>query len=35
MTVEQTPDPRTRAPVLGIRSLGSMDDAGWKIEDFQ
>jgi DNA-directed RNA polymerase subunit M/transcription elongation factor TFIIS len=35
MTVEQTPDPRTRMPVLGVRSLGSMDDAGWKIEDFQ
>ena len=35
MTVEQTPDPRTRVPVLSIRSLGSMDDAGWKIEDFQ
>lgn len=35
MTVEQTSDPRTRAPILTIRSLGSMDDADWKLEDFQ
>lgn len=35
MTVEQTPDPRTRMPVLGVRSLGSMDDPNWKIEDFR
>ncbi len=35
MTVEQTPDPRTQAPVLGVRSLGSMDDQDWKLDDFQ
>ena len=35
MTVEQTPDPRTQAPVLGVRSLGSMDDQDWRLDDFQ
>ncbi|HUR38393.1 MAG TPA: hypothetical protein VM222_02815 [Planctomycetota bacterium] len=35
MTVEQNPDPRTRMPVLGVRSLGSMDDPNWKLEDFK
>jgi hypothetical protein len=35
MTVEETPDPRTRAPVLGVRSLGIPDDPDWKLEDFQ
>lgn len=34
MTVEQTPDPRTRQPILSIRSLGTLDDADWKLEDF-
>lgn len=34
MTVEQTPDPRTRQPVLSIRSLGTLDDADWKLDDF-
>jgi len=28
-------DPKTRAPILTIRSLGSMDDVDWKLEDFQ
>ncbi|HEV3029450.1 MAG TPA: hypothetical protein VG457_17860 [Planctomycetota bacterium] len=35
MTVEQTPDPRTRQPILSIRTLGSLDDADWKLDDFQ
>jgi len=35
MTVELTPDPRTRQPVLSIRTLGTLDDADWKLEDFQ
>jgi len=34
MTVEMTPDPRTRQPVLSIRTLGTLDDADWKLEDF-
>ena len=35
MTVEMTADPRTKAPVLSVRSLGSMDDQDWKLDDFQ
>jgi len=35
MTVEMTSDPRTHAPVLGVRSMGSMDDPDWKLDDFQ
>ncbi|MBV8882142.1 MAG: hypothetical protein JO332_19450, partial [Planctomycetaceae bacterium] len=35
MTVEMTPDPRTKQPVLSIRTLGALDDADWKLEDFQ
>ncbi len=35
MTVEQTADPRTKAPILSVRSLGSMDDQDWKLDDFQ
>jgi hypothetical protein len=34
MTVEQTLDPRTKKPILGIRTLGSLDDADWKLDDF-
>jgi hypothetical protein len=35
MTVEQKPDPRTKQPVLSIRTLGTLDDPDWKLEDFQ
>lgn len=35
MTVEQTTDARTRRPILSIRTLGTLDDADWKLEDFQ
>jgi DNA-directed RNA polymerase subunit RPC12/RpoP len=34
MTVELTLDPRTKKPILGIRTLGSLDDADWKLDDF-
>lgn len=35
MTVEQTPDPKTKQPVLSLRALGMFDDPDWKLEDFQ
>jgi DNA-directed RNA polymerase subunit RPC12/RpoP len=35
MTVEQTQDPRTRQLILSIRTLGTLDDADWKLDDFQ
>ena len=35
MTVEMTPDPRTRQPILSVRTLGTLDDADWKLDDFQ
>jgi hypothetical protein len=35
MTVEQTADPRTKRPILSIRRLGTLDDADWKLDDFQ
>lgn len=35
MTVEQTQDPRTKQPILTIRTLGTLDDADWKLDDFQ
>jgi hypothetical protein len=35
MTVERTSDARTGKALLTIRSLGSMDDLDWKLEDFQ
>jgi hypothetical protein len=35
MTVEQSQDPRTKQPILSIRTLGTLDDADWKLDDFQ
>jgi CDGSH-type Zn-finger protein len=35
MTVEQTMDPRTKLPILGIRTLGGLDDPEWKLDDFE
>lgn len=35
MTVDQTPDPRTKAPILSVRSLGSTEEQDWKLDDFQ
>ncbi|HLY11001.1 MAG TPA: hypothetical protein VKW04_16995 [Planctomycetota bacterium] len=35
MTVEQAADPRTRQAILSIRTLGTLDDADWKLDDFQ
>ncbi|HZE98030.1 MAG TPA: hypothetical protein VE981_13455 [Planctomycetota bacterium] len=35
MTVEQKPDPRTKQMILTVRTLGAMDDADWKLDDFQ
>lgn len=34
MTVEESADPKTRQPVLTLRSLGVADDPDWKLEDF-
>jgi hypothetical protein len=34
MTVEENADPKTRQPVLTLRSLGVPDDPDWKLEDF-
>src|SRR6185295_17008005 len=35
MTVEQSLDPRSKRPILTIRTLGVVDDPDWKLEDFQ
>jgi len=34
MAVEQAMDPRTRQPVLTVRTLGALEDPDWKLEDF-